>query len=292
MKSQYLLIISFLLFSVDFNYINAQSVASDSSLKTQDLVLEISCDKTEFIQGEPIDILIKILNKSDETVRVFLNHYLYNQENDSTFKHTFDKGVYIPPTEKYYLIIDPAGWLMFLGNMDLSTISLKPGNYNYYVSTTYPNNRHESNKLKIVVNPVPDSLLQSYNDLKYIPNYPMPIDTAEALLEKYKGSFYEERYYAKIFGYGYYYHAIQNKDEFRDYRVKAINLYREFILKYPNSSNAYGKFQVIMFNYKDNASLVNEILSTLNYNQPNCKLLEILRNQQDYFYKEIKYLLQ
>jgi hypothetical protein len=78
----------------------------------------------------------------------------------------------------------------------------------------------------------------------------------------------------KVFGYGFYYNAIQNKDEFRDYRDKAINLYREFILKYPNSSNAYSHFQVIMYNYKDNALLVNEILSSLNYNQPNCKLLE------------------
>ena len=283
-------IIFLFLLNFAFTYLNAQSVESNSLLKTQDLVLEVSCDKTEFIQGEPINILIETINKTEETIRVFPNNYLYNKENGSTSKHSFDRGLTIQPLEKYYLFIDPADWMMFLGSID-SAHSLKPGNYEFYVTTTYSNTKYESNKIILVVNPVPDSLLQAYNDLKYIPDQPRSIEASEKLLEKYKGSFYEERFYDKVFGYGFYYNAIKNEEDFKDYRNKAINLYREFILKYPNSSNAYTQFRVIMYNYKDNALLVNEILSSLNYNQPNCKLLEILRNQQDYFYKEIKYLL-
>jgi hypothetical protein len=125
---------------------------------------------------------------------LFLNNYLYNKENGSTSKHSFDRGIIIPPLEKYYLFIDPAAWMMFLGSID-SANSLNPGNYDFYVTTTYSNKRYESNKIKIVVNPVPDSLLQAYNDLKYIPDQPRSIETSEKLLEKYKGSFYEERFY-------------------------------------------------------------------------------------------------
>lgn len=290
MKSQYCLILFTFILIYSLPHLKAQSAESDSSLNIQDLILEISCEKTEFIQGERINILIKTINKTEETVRVFPNNYLYNKENGSTSKHSFDQGIIIPPLEKYYLFIEPAAWMMFLGSID-SANSLKPGNYEFYVTTTYSNTKYESNIIIIVVNPVPDSLLQAYNDLKYIPDQPRSIETSEKLLEKYKGSFYEERFYDQVFGNGFYYNAIKNKEDFKDYRNKAINLYREFILKYPNSSNAYSQFRVIMYNYKDNALLVNEILSSLNYNQPNCKLLEILRNQQDYFYKEIKYLL-
>ena len=271
--------------------LKAQYEENDSTLQIQDLVIEISCNKTEFIQGEPIDILIKIFNNSNDTVNIYLNHYLVNIKNGSTSKHSFDRGITIHPLKKCYLFIDPAAWMMFLGSID-SAHSLKPGNYKFYVTTTYSNTKYESNKIILVVNPVPDSLLQAYNDLKYIPDQPRSIETSEKLLDKYKGSFYEKRFYDQVFGSGFYFYAIQNKEEYKNYRDKAVKLYREFILKYPNSSNAYSNFRVIMYNYKDNASLVNEILASLYYNQPNCKLLEILRNQQDYFYREIKYLLQ
>lgn len=246
------------------------------------LEVTLSCDKTEFIQGESIDVLIKIKNNTNDTISISPKHYLYDYNSDSTFSNGGRGIIIIPPFENYYYMLDPSDWLLFLGRMDLTTFTLKPGNYEYYTSASLSNKKYLSNKINIKVNAVPDTLESAFNNLKYDKKNWTTIETAEKHLEKYKYNFYATKFYRRVFDYGYYYNAIQNKDEAKDYRERAIKLYKEYILRFPNTSIAYGSFPVIMFNYADNQSLVEEILKSLKQNQPDCKLLVVLRNQSWY----------
>ena len=166
--------------------------------------------------------------------------------------------------------------------MDFITHTLRPGNYEYYISASLGNKKYQSNRINIKINPVPDSLKPAFNDLKYDLKNNITFETAEERLEKYEYNFYATKFYRREFGYGYYYNAIQNKDDAKDYRERAIKLYKEYILRFPNTSIAYGLFQVIMFNYTDNQLLVAEILKSLKQNQPDCKLLDVLRHQSWY----------
>lgn len=267
----------------------------DSEIKDNDLKIELCCDKTEFIQGESIDLLIKIRNNTIDTINIGLpKHFLYDVVKDSTFSKNIGhshSSLFIPSFGTYYFILDPSDWQIFPERMDHSTLTLKPGNYEYYVSGSLNRKKYISNKLKINVKPVPDSLKKAFNDLMFKENNFTTLESAEQLLAKYKGTFYEKRFYRKVFGFNSYYYAIQNKKDAKDYRKKAVNLYKEFILKFPNNSLAYGEFQVIMFNYADNQTLVEEILTSLKNNQPECKLLEVLRNQPEYLHKKLKHLL-
>jgi len=268
-----------------------------------DLEIELSCDKTEFIQGESIDVLVKITNNTNNTFRMRPpKHYIYDFNKDSTFTSQFGNGlIEIPPSGNYYYMLEPTSYLVFCG-IDFSTHTLKPGNYEYYLSLFLGKEEFLSNKINIKVNPVPDSLVVAFNNLRYDPNEPYAIETHEEYAEKYietykgyiemyKGTFYEQQYFFKLLVHPYFNSAIRNKDDAKDYREEAIKLNKEFILKYPNTSHAYGLFQVIMFNYTDNQALVEEILTSLKNNQPECKLLEVLRNQPGYLHKQLKHLL-
>jgi hypothetical protein len=295
MNLRYWLVVLIFLLTFGFTCLQAQSYENDSSLITHKLIvldIEISCDKIEFIQGESINILVKIKNNSSDTLRISKHkYYIFDFDKDSTFSNYYDRGIVdISPFGTYYYMVEPLSYLFFRG-IDLSTYTLKPGNYDYYLSKFLGKKEYVSNKINIIVNSIPDSLLQAFNDLIFIPNNPRSIDTAEQLLTKYKGTFYEENYYEKVMSYPVYYNAIQNKVEAKEYRTKAVNLYKEFILKFPNSTRAYLSFNKIMYNYENNQFLIEDILISLKNSQPECKLLEVLKNKPEYLNKEIKYLL-
>jgi hypothetical protein len=176
--------------------------------------------------------------------------------------------------------------------MDFTTTSLVPGNYTFFSSVENYNQKYLSNKINIKIHPVPDSLVQAFNDLKRYPHDEIQtIEKVKKNLEKYKGTFYEKKFYRRLLYDVNYQNAIKNKADFGNYRDEALNLYKEFIMKFPNSSNASVLFGIIMYNYADNQALVGEIISSLKINQPDCKLLEVLRNQPDDLYKPIKYFL-
>ena len=295
MNLRYRLVVLIFLLTFGFTCLQAQSYENDSSLITHKLIvldIEISCDKIEFIQGESINILVKIKNNSSDTLRISKHkYYFFDFDKDSTFSNYYDRGIVdISPFGTYYYMVEPLSYLFFRG-IDLSTYTLKPGNYDYYLSKFLGKKEYVSNKINIIVNSIPDSLLQAFNDLIFIPNNPRSIETAEQLLTKYKGTFYEENYYEKVMSYPVYDNAIQNKVEAKEYRTKAVNLYKEFILKFPNSTRAYLSFNKIMYNYENNQFLIEDILISLKNSQPECKLLEVLKNKPEYLNKEIKYLL-
>jgi hypothetical protein len=78
------------------------------------LKIELVCDKTEFIQGESIDILIKITNNKPDTITVIPKYYLNDLNSDSTFKHNGSAIGILPPYGTYYYMLDPADWYLFL----------------------------------------------------------------------------------------------------------------------------------------------------------------------------------
>jgi hypothetical protein len=86
--------------------------------------------------------------------------------------------------------------------------------------------------------------------------------------------------------------AIKNKKDAMAFREKASKLYKEFILKYSNTSQAYDLFGKLMDSYKENSDLVFNILSHLKTNDPQSKLLMVINNQSEYMNKQIKPLLK
>jgi hypothetical protein len=272
------------------NILLASSTDLDYSLD-DDLKIELVCDKTEFIQGESIDILIKITNNKPDTITVKPEYYLNDLNSDSTFKHNGGGICILPPFGTCYYMLDPADWILFFGRLDFTTHSLLPGNYNFFSSLENDKQKYLSNKINIKIHPVPDSLIQAFNDLRRYPHEMQTIENAKNNLEKYKSTFYEKKFYGPLIYNGNYQNAVKNKADFGNYRDEALSLYKEFILKFPNSSIASGLFRIIMYNYADNQALVGEIITSLKINQPDCKLLEVLRNQPDDLYKPVKHFL-
>lgn len=255
------------------------------------LKIELVCDKTEFIQGESIEILIKITNNKPDTITVIPKYYLDDLNSDSTFTHNGGGICILPPYGTCYYMLDPADWLLFFGRMDFTTTSLVPGNYIFFSSAEYNNQKYLSNKINIKIHPVPDSLVQAFNDLKQYPHEMQTIEKAKENLEKYESTFYEKKFYSRLLFSINYQNAVKNKADFGNYRDEALSLYKEFIMKFPDSSISSGLFRIIMYNYADNHALVVEILTYLNINQPDCKLLEVLRNQPEDLYKPVKHFL-
>ena len=165
------------------------------------------------------------------------------------------------------------------------------GNYEYHISQFVGQYEFTSNKVQIKINSVPDSLQQALQDLKFNPNKISTTKDIETLFEKFKGTFYEQEFYNRLLRNTVYYDAILNKTKDEELREKVLKLYKEFIIKYCNTANAYSRFNWMMIDYNDNKAAIEEILTTLKNKKPDCKLLEVLRNQPEYLNKEIEYLL-
>lgn len=254
------------------------------------LKIELDYDKTDIIQGESVDIFAKIKNNTTDTLIIELKHYIKNLDSDSTFSNRSNKYVHLPPFGNYYFMLDPIDYIVF-GGIDFSSWTLKPGHYEYYLSCIVDREEYFSNKISINVNSVPDSLKQLFNGLVHDSNKNYSAAYSLELAERYNGTLYEQQFYFRLLKNNDYYYALQNKAEFSNYREQALELSKEFILKYPNTTFAYRLFYRIMLNYVANKTLVEEILTGLKNVHPNCMLLEALRNQPEYLNKQISHLL-
>ncbi len=271
-------------------------LASNSSLSFQnknDSSIEIESNKTEYIQGESIDVILKIKNNTNENYEIaWPKNYLLNLDKNKTFTGQFSSEIpmELPPKNNYYFFDNPEGFV--LSGTDPSTNILPPGNYEYYASLEIGNNKYISNKINFKINPVSASLQPALNELRFVPGKSHTIKDYELLAEKYKGTVYERIFLRKLIHNSWFTFAIQNKNEYKIYREKAIKLYKKFILSYPDTYDAYSIIAVFMSNYNANKIIIDDILKTLIKDKPNCKLLEVLRNQPDYMNKQIKYLLK
>jgi|GEM_PF-5539708 len=259
-------------------------------LQDRDLEIEISCDKPEIIQGEYIDILVKVINKTNKTITMGApKNYLYDYNNSSTYTNQYGAGrvrIEIPPNGVYYFFVDPQSSLLFK-DKDFSTNSFPPGSYDYYLSLYVEGKEVRSNKINLKVEPVPDSLKQAYEDLRFDPKTYDPnknyLLEAEEKFRKYKGTYYEREFY----------YGLLQRPEYRDDKsgLKA-DLFKNFILKYPNSVAAYYMIQKVLDSKND--SLAEDIITHLKTDRPNCKLLMVLRSQPEYYMmnNQIKHLLE
>lgn len=262
----------------------AEQSGQDTTLNNKTLSIEISGDKSEFIQGETLNFLVKMTNNTGDTIITHvIRCYLNDFHKDSVYTGQSRYGwIIIPPLGHYYYFNSPADFI--IKGTDWTNRTLFPGNYEYYISSD--NKEFVSNKIHFKVYPVPDSLLVAYNDLIYIPGEVKTIRDYEALYEKYRGTYYEQEFLRKSI-----YEAAIIFDDHPEYREKAISLSKLFILKYTDSEEAYHLFKFLMTNYPDNKAVIAEILKSLITDKPDCKLLIVLRSKPDQVFKQIKSLL-
>ncbi len=293
MRARHWLIVYICLLTIGHIPLQANFSTIDSTLTTEELnelEIQISCEKDEYIQGESIDILAKIKNNTLDTLIFSLRHYIKNFDTDSTFSSQSNKNIYLQPLGKYYFMLDPTNYIFFVG-IDFPSMTLKPGYYEYYLSCILDRGEFFSNKINIKVNTVPDSLKAIFKELVFDPNKEYSLQVSLEQAERYVGSFYEQQFYFNLLTNSDYYYALQDKSEFNNYREQVLELNKKFILKYPNSTLSFRLFQRIMHNYAANQKLVEEILISLKNSQPDCKLLEVLRNRPEYLNKQITHLL-
>lgn len=270
-----------------------------------ELQINIESDKSEYIKGQLIDILVRIKNNTNETVKLYpAEHHLYSYEESKTINSTRNTVEYtyltIPPHQEYVYLVNP---LKFINhkNEDKGLLPGLPwyywpeGSYEYYVSYKLNNVVYTSNKIFLVIKSVPDSLILAFEDLKDNINNPPnfnPLtyrtDRYEVLFEKYQGTFYEKEFSSKLLTNWNYTYAIANKKEAEILRERAMELYKEFILKYPSTEAAF-YYLINLYSYRDkgNENLLKEISSSLSSNKAADRLFQVLHNQKEYWFKEI-----
>lgn len=251
------------------------------------LKIEIYSDKTEYLQGEFINIVEKIKNNTNENINLGQpKHYLYDIDRDSMITSIYGNGsVEILAISQNNFFINPLGAVNY---KDIGVIPSYPwfywypGNYEYYLSQFIDGKEYRSNKIKIKINPVPDSLLEEFNTLKS-QDEKISIEKARTLLNKYKGSYYEKEFY---------YRLLTNFGYFDNINEANSQLYEEFIIQYPDNDFSYKILNYLSNYYEKNKTLVDRIIESLKTKSPNSKLLMVLKNEPDYMNKKIKHLLK
>lgn len=101
----------------------------------------------------------------------------------------------------------------------------------------------------------------------------------ETLFEKYKGSQYDREFYHKLLSTWNYDDAIANRAEGEKIRTRALELYRECILKYPDTFTGYRLFQKLLYPFETNKFIIDDIINTLKSKKSESLLLQVLENQ-------------
>lgn len=293
------------LLTFGFPYLQAHSSMNDSSLITQDLEIEISCENNSFVQGQLIDVLVRIKNNTGDTVKLYLaNHHLYSHEDSKTInslRNTVDYlSLIIFPHNEYIYLVDP---LQFI-NYKKEDKGLLPGlpwyywpegNYDYYISYKLNKVVCTSNKITITIEPPSDSLISDFEALKTDLKNPDLLNTStykfeslEHLYGLYKGTFYEKEFLYKLLINWNYTYAIANKNEAKTLRSRAMELYKEFILKYPNTEGAIFYFgNIYAYRDKGNENLLKEILTSLKNDDSANIFWRVVNNQKRYRFKDL-----
>ncbi len=273
------------------------SINENAHLNNDIFEVNIESSKNDYVKGELVDVLVRVKNNSTDTIKLgAADHHLYSYEEsrtidnkNSNYKYSY---VLIPPHQDYVYLVNP---LNFIAHNKESIFPGFPwyywdeGNYDYYISYDLYNTTYISNKIPIKINSVPDSLKQAFEDLKEDLKNPATLNKYETLFEKYKGSFYDKEFFYKLLKTNSFYYAIANEEKDRNLRPKAMDLYKEFIIKYPNCEAAYNLFHRI-YDYKNkgNEFLLEEIINLLKKKEPESIILKVLKSQQNYWTKDLK----
>jgi hypothetical protein len=271
-----------------------------------ELQINIESDKSDYIKGQLIDILVRIKNNTNDTIKLYpAEQHLYSYEESKTIKSSRNTVEYIslriPPHQEYVYLVNP---LKFINhkNEDKGLLPGLPwyywpeGSYDFYITYKLKNKVvYSSNKIPVKIEPVPDSLMTAFEELKSDLKDPDILNTStykfeslENLYAKYQGTFYEKEFLFKLLSNWNYTYAIENKKEAEILRRRAMELYKEFILKYPSTEAAF-YYLINIYSYRDkgNENLLKEISSSLNSNMAADRLFQVLNNQKEYWFKEI-----
>lgn len=264
-----------------------------------DLKINIESYQKDYIQGKLIDVLVRVKNNTQYAIKLHpADHLLFSYEESKTIDSQPMGGYYatvvIPPYQEYIYLVNPLKYV----NHKKEDKGLLPGlpwyywpegDYDYYISYKFNNKVYTSNKIPITILPVPDSLTTAFEDLKADKNNPdllnfstYKFESLENLFEKYRETFYEKEFLYKLINNWNYTYAIANKKEAESIRPRAMELYKEFILKYPNTQAAFSYLRKIyIYRDKGNENLLTEIISSLESNEEATTLLQLYQIEKN-----------
>lgn len=266
---------------------------SDSLLENK-LTINISTEKQNYIKGELIDAFVLIKNNSGDSIKFnYSKFYLITDKSETLSQPSFNDGsvAVIAPYGEIKILMSPLETIAFKdddtrGDADYPWYYWSVGNYKYYFSLTSGGKEYFSNKLLISIKQIPDSLTFLFNALKRDIRNPALLDfdtykfeKYETLFEKCKGSYYEREFYHNLLTQKNYYNSIANRVEGEKIRTRALELYSEFIIKYPDTFTAYRLFEKLLYAFETNKFIIDEIIGALKSKKPKCLLLQVLENQ-------------
>jgi hypothetical protein len=268
---------------------NNSNVISTDTDNNNKFDLYIESGKSEFIMGEVPDVIVRIKNKTNDTLKLYTRQlYIFSYDENRIIEGYRSEGItytILPPNQQFSYILNP---MAFINHKKEGNIPGVPwfywneGEYDFYLSYKYEGNTFYSNKIPLIIYPVPDSLKGAFEDLKHDIYEPYPKENYKLFTKYYKGTFYEQQFY---------YNLLTSPDYWELNNVEQAE-YKEFIVKYSNTAFAYSLFNSLFNNYDNNKNLIEDIIKELEKEKPECDLLLVLKAQPDYNYKEIKPLLQ
>lgn len=246
-----------------------------------EIILRLS--KSEFYQGESINVLISINNYLNDTISLERNFHEYlleaatNKMNDGGYYTSHSRPIRIPPFGNYKSIVEVQG--VFGSQADNL---LPPGTYEYWISHYVLKSRKIfSNKVRFTILEPPDSLKTQLEELLSHPPKYRTFEEAKVLYERYKDSFYGGMALRKLLGYPSMEPTLR------------IELSKRFIVNCPNTTYAYYEFIKLTYSYDENKNVIEDIIKELKMKQPDCFLFELLKNRPDDIetYRKIKQLI-
>lgn len=271
--------------------INASSGIDKPIFTGRDISIRIISNTSEIVKGQLFDVLIDIKNNSAEPIELNnLKHYLVIKNSSTTINNQFkdERKIKIVPFENFKLIVNPLSSINYkiedkTGLPSLPWYYWPEGEYEYYISYEVGERDHCSNRIPIIIKDIPDSLQESFGDLKENLQNPATLnfntykfDKYEALFDKYKNSFYNKEFYSKLLTNRNYYYAIHNKEEAKILRDIALKLCKDYIINYPESETSQNLFLRLIRNYEQNKMVIDDIVISLRKEKSDSYLLQFI----------------
>ncbi len=256
--------------------------AVDGKDENPDFTITIKTTKQIYIQGQKIDVLVTIQNKTGNTIIVpglFITSLTdidsnMTIEGDGSVFYWGGGGLSIAPHGKYMSYSSPCDEADALSPVKtmarLPWAVFYPGNFDFYIEYIYKKIIYKSNHVNFKILSVPDSLRASFQDVmaesQLVPggqdiSYPGYLKA----LANSKGGFYERECLEKILSAGSYQYVFWGDSKTEFLYSKAVELYEEFMLKYPDNrfSQFMWKFILDARRIKNNNELLTKVFNRI-----------------------------
>jgi hypothetical protein len=245
-----------------------------------DFSITIKTSKQIYIQGQKIDVMVTIQNKTGKTISApglfiaILTDIDSNKtiEGDGEAIYWGSHSVSIAPHGKYMFYSSPCDEASAFSPIKILTrvpwAVFYPGNFDFYIEYVYNKKIYTSNHVNFKILPVPDSLRTAFQDVmapsqlvagSQDVSYPGYLKA----LENNTGGFYERECLEKILSTSSYKYALWGDPKTEFLYSKAIELYEEFMSKYPDNrfSLSMWKFILVAQHYRNNVELLTKIFT-------------------------------